>query len=98
MIKMILALLAAFALSALGQGRVLFNNIASGNAIYVYRFGGPGGGPDVYPGGDYSIELLWAPGTNYSSPLEFYQAIQGDSLPVSFFGATGSPPAHGPNV
>lgn len=93
-----LALLATIGMSAHGQGRVQFNNVFSGNAIHVYSDGGVSGGPDVYPGGDYSIQLLWAPGTNYGSRQEFYGAIQGASLPVGFFGATGSPPAHGPSV
>ena len=92
MIKVILALHATIGLSAHGQGRVAFNNMASGNAIFVYRFVTPFGGPDVYPGGDYSIQLLWAPGTTYGSHLEFCDAIQGASLPVSFFGATGGFP------
>lgn len=90
--------LVASATTLLGQGRVLFDNVVSWNAIYVYSFGSPGGGPDVYPGGDYSIQLLWAPGMNYATRQEFYGAIQGASLPVSFFGATGSPPSHGPNA
>src|SRR5688572_6997272 len=86
MVKVILALLPALALSAHAQGRVVFNNIAPWNPIDVCCIG-----PVVYPGGDYSIQLLWAPGTNYSTQ-EFYAAIQGASFPVSFLGVTGGSP------
>ena len=82
--KPILAVLVMSATTLLGQGRVRFNNIASWSAIYIYT--------PVYVGGDYSIQLLWAPGTNYSVQ-EFYSAIQGASFPVSFWGTTGGSPS-----
>lgn len=90
--KLSILLLLVSATALLGQGRVRFNNIVSWSAIYIYTPGGPGGGGStVYVGGDYSVQLLWAPGTNYSAQ-EFYSAIQGASFPVDLWGTAGGSP------
>lgn len=81
------SLLAVSAVTLFGQGRVLFNNITSGNAITVISFG-----PTVYAGGNYSIQLLWAPQASYGNSAAFFAAVIGSSPAVSFFGTTGGSP------
>jgi hypothetical protein len=55
----VLSLLTAFGQGG-GGGRVNFNNFYVGpNPIFVDN----GGGPAVYAGSDYSIQLSWAVGT-----------------------------------
>ena len=96
-ISSISAVLVVSVLTACGQGggggRVNFNNVASENPIFVDN----GGGPAVYAGSSYSIQLLWAVGT-YTNQAAFDSANPSSSTPVAFFGVTGSPPAHSPDA
>jgi len=87
------SLIGVSAMSLLGQGRVAFNNYVSLNAITV----GSGVSPVIYAGADYSVQLLWAPGT-YPDPAAFYAANPSGSAGFAFFGVTGPAPAHGPTV
>ena len=90
------AVLAVSVLTAFGQGnggRVQFDNLDGNNPIYVDNPGGPA----VYAGSTYSIQLLWAVGT-YTNQAAFDAANPTSSIPVAFFGSTGIAPGHGPNT
>jgi hypothetical protein len=70
----------------------MFNNLTSETGIHVDN----AGGPTVYAGSSYSIQLLSALGT-YTNQAAFDAANPTSSIPVAFFGVTGSAPGHGPN-
>jgi hypothetical protein len=86
----LVAIILTSVIAASGQGRVNFNNVSSGNPVVVFPFGD-------YAGANYSIQLLWAAGT-YNTYPAFAAANPSSGSPVSFFGGTGSAPAHGPTV
>ena len=91
-----LAAVAAVALTTFGQGQVQFNNLATGNAITIGSPSAPGqGSTGQYTGGNYLIQLVWAPGTLDQS--QFDAAVKSSSAPVVFYGdtATGSPGSDG---
>lgn len=97
--KKLLLTLAVVTLSVLatyGQGRVLFNNLSSGNPISVTTvpaFAAPGqGAPGAFVGSAYSIQLLWAPQAVYASQAAFLAAVIGSSPGFAFFGTTGGSP------
>lgn len=94
--KKILVTLTAVAVSALtmyGQGRVLFNNYVSGNAITVGadNMGAIGGAAGANVGANYSIQVLWSAGT-FADMGAFLASGPQSSTPVAFFGATGGSP------
>jgi hypothetical protein len=93
-IVLAISLLVASGMALSGQGRVAFNNYISENWIYV----GPLIGPQsqwVFAGSNYSIQLLWAPGT-YSDQAAFNAANPSSSASSAFWGVTGTAPEHGP--
>jgi len=91
--KLLLTLtaVAASALTMYGQGRVFFNNSVSGNLISIHptlnAAGEGAAGANV--GGNYSIQLLWAPQGTYASEAAFLAASVGSSPAFTFFGTTG---------
>lgn len=94
--KKILVTLTAVAVSALtmyGQGRVLFNNYVSGNAITVgaANMGASGGAAGANVGANYSVQLLWSAGS-FADLASFLASNPSSSTPVAFFGATGGSP------
>lgn len=93
--KRTLLVIAAMAVSAMtmyGQGRILFNNYVSGNAISIAA--GSAQDPAAYIGADYTVQLLWAPGTLDQAAWD--AATKSSSTAVAMFGATGVAPGHGP--
>jgi len=89
-----LTLVAACASTMLGQGRIGFDNLGTQNAITVgtANQGAPGGAAGANIGGNYLIQLVWAPQGTYASQSLFEAAILGSSTGVAFFGVTGGSP------
>jgi hypothetical protein len=89
-----LAVVTVTALTMYGQGRVSFNNTASGNGITVTTdtaFGiapGEGARGDLLPA-TYSIQLLWAPQGTYATEASFLAAVVGSSTPIGFNAGPG---------
>lgn len=79
-----LTAIAASAVTMYGQGRVLFNNYVSGNAVTI----SPGA---THVGADYSVQLRWAAGT-FADQAAFMAANPSSSAVFAFFGATGGSP------
>jgi len=88
-----LTIVAATAVTMYGQGRVNFNNYASGNNVTVDTLNqGPDGGAEgAFIGANYSVQLLWAPGTLATQAL-FDAANPQVSASAVFFGLTGGSP------
>lgn len=94
------ALLMATVVTALGQARINFNNIANYSSTaeglvrinpnwpYADPHGGP---PGAYVGSDYSVQLLWKAGS-FSDLASFLAASPSASASVIFFGTTGGGP------
>jgi hypothetical protein len=88
---LMLTVVVASALTMYGQGRVSFNNTASGNLVTVTtdatRAGVGQGAPGSGLESQYSIQLLWAPAGTYADDhVAFLAALLGQSTPVSFIG------------
>jgi len=95
--KKLLVILATIAVSAMtmyGQGRVFFSNVGDNNAVTI-RAGSAQGPVDGYLGADYSIQLLFAPGT-ITNLVDFTAAATKTTAIATFYGATGTGPTHGP--
>jgi hypothetical protein len=93
-ILLTLTLVAACASTMLGQGRIGFDNLGTGNAITVAtdNQGAAGGQAGQNVGANYLIQLVWAPQASYASQALFDAAALGSSTPVAFFGVTGGGP------
>lgn len=90
---LIVAALGLTAMTMYGQGRLNFNNSASQNAVTI-KAGSSQGTGGAYLGSDYSIQLLWAPGTITDQAA--FDAVATAAVITTFFGATGTAPGHGP--
>jgi len=88
-----LVVVAATAVTMYGQGRVSFNNAASGNVITITtdptRAAAGQGAVGALLGSTYSIQLLWAPQGTYTSQAAFLAALVGSGPAVPFLGTTG---------
>src|ERR1043166_3500325 len=90
-----IALISVSTITLFGQGRVIFDNLGTGNAITIGPYSSPGasGGPvGAFAGANYSIQLLWAPQGSYPTLGSLYAAVMGSSTPVAVWGATGGSP------
>jgi len=88
-----LAVVAATALTTYGQGRVNFNNTASGILIGITtdpaKAAAGEGAVGAHLGSNYSIQLLWALGT-FATQAAFDAANPSSSAAIAFVGTTGN--------
>jgi len=88
-----LAAVIASAVTMYGQGRINFNNYVSGNAVTVGtpNQGVSGGAAGANLGGNYSVQLLWLPGT-IADLNTFLGSNPSSGGTTAFFGTTGGSP------